>query len=237
MTRSLTIWLLAAVLCAGFLALGTWQVERRAWKLGLIARVEARVQAEPVAAPGHEDWAAIGRERDEYRHLRLEGRYDEAARETLVQAVTARGPGWWVLTPFALTDGMTVLVNRGFVDAAHRDPASRATTNGEAARIVTGLLRISEPHGGFLRANDPAANRWYSRDVAAIGAALGVPAARLAPYFVDADASADASAWPIGGMTVVRFHNSHLVYAATWYTLALMSLAGGCIATRQKSRS
>jgi surfeit locus 1 family protein len=28
---------------------------------------------------------------------------------------------------------------------------------------------------------------------------------------------------PIPGLTVVTFHNSHLVYAITWYTLALMT--------------
>lgn len=236
MTRTLAICLLAAALFAGFAALGTWQVERRSWKLDLIARVESRVHSVPEAPPPRERWSATGRD-DEYRHVGLGGRY-EHARETLVQAVTARGPGWWVLTPLMLADGTTVLVNRGFVDDAHRDPASRHAKNdeGDAAQIVTGLLRLSEPHGGFLRANDPVADHWYSRDVAAIGAARRIPAAQLAPYFVDADAAPDASAWPVGGMTVVRFHNSHLVYAATWYTLALMSVVGGWIAIRQKSR-
>ncbi|WP_204313471.1 SURF1 family cytochrome oxidase biogenesis protein, partial [Klebsiella michiganensis] len=68
---------------------------------------------------------------------------------------------------------------------------------------VTGLLRVSEPGGAFLRANDPAAGRWYSRDVAAIGAARRL--SDLAPYFVDADARPGARAdEPVGGLTVVR---------------------------------
>ena len=41
---------------------------------------------------------------------------------------------------------------------------------------------------------------------------------------------------PVGGLTVIAFANSHLVYALTWYALALM-VAGAAIAlTRQKAR-
>ena len=39
-----------------FAGLGIWQVERRSWKLDLIARVEARIDAAPVAAPGPAAW-------------------------------------------------------------------------------------------------------------------------------------------------------------------------------------
>ena len=42
-----------------FFGLGTWQVQRRAWKLDLIARVDRRVHAAPVAAPGPADWPHI----------------------------------------------------------------------------------------------------------------------------------------------------------------------------------
>jgi surfeit locus 1 family protein len=91
---------------------------------------------------------------------------------------------------------------------------------------VTGLLRITEPKGGFLRANDPAAERWYSRDVAAIAAARGL--ADAAPYFIDADAAPNPGGLPVGGLTIVAFPNSHLVYAITWYGLAVM-LAGAVL--------
>ncbi|RZJ13040.1 MAG: SURF1 family protein, partial [Haliea sp.] len=60
-------WLrIVVVLCAlaafaGFIALGTWQLERRAWKLDLIERVTQRVQAPPVSAPEPADWPRIER--------------------------------------------------------------------------------------------------------------------------------------------------------------------------------
>ncbi len=39
-----------------FVGLGIWQIERLQWKLALIARVDARVHAAPVPAPGRNEW-------------------------------------------------------------------------------------------------------------------------------------------------------------------------------------
>jgi len=224
----------ASVVFAGFIALGTWQVERRTWKLDLIARVETRVHAPPVAAPGPDRWPDVNAADDTYRHVRLTGRYLPAA-DTLVQAVTDLGAGFWVLTPLRLDDGSAVLVNRGFVSAEQRDRAALGGSGaGDHSVTVTGLLRVTEPGGGFLRRNDAGANRWYSRDVQAIAAARGLT--RVAPYFVDADADAGARPGdgPVGGLTVVTFNNHHAVYAITWYTLALMvAVAAGRLALEE----
>lgn len=217
--RVLTGFLL--LLVALFLALGSWQVQRLFWKLDLIARVESRIHADPVAAPSRAEWPSISREKDEYRRVIATGlfRHDRTA---LVQAVTDRGAGFWVLTPLVLADGSAVLVNRGFVPADRSSPDARVASELAAGPVViTGLLRVSEPGGGFLRSNDPANDRWFSREVAAIAAAKGLEDA--APYFIDADATPNAGGLPIGGLTVVAFRNSHLVYALTWYALAAMS--------------
>lgn len=214
-----TLALLAVV---GLVALGNWQVARRAWKLDLIARVDARVHAPPVPAPGPQDWPAVSAARDEYRHVRAEGRFLPGP-NTLVQASTVLGPGFWVLSPLQTEEGFPVLVNRGFVPGDRAEAAGRAGSPPGGAVTVTGLLRLTEPGGGFLRDNLPAEERWYSRDVAAIAAARGVAGA--APYFIDADVGPDSRAYPVGGLTVIRFPNNHLVYALTWYALALL-LAG-----------
>ncbi|CDZ56815.1 SURF1 family protein [Neorhizobium galegae] len=213
-----------------FIGLGTWQVQRLFWKLDLIARVDARVTATPAPAPSSPAWPAINAENDEYRRVTAAGvfHHDE---ETLVQAVTDLGPGFWILTPLEQKDGTTVLINRGFVPADRRDPAARADGEIEGPVKITGLIRISEPGGAFLRSNDPAGGRWYSRDVAAIAATKGLETA--APYFIDADATPIPGGLPVGGLTVIRFRNSHLVYAVTWYLLAVMS-AGGAYAIQRK---
>ncbi len=218
---------LLAVLAAavvGLVLLGNWQLARREWKLALIERVTQHLAAAPVPAPGTSGWKAIGRD-DAYRRLRAEGVFRHDL-ETCTQAVTERGAGCWVLTPLQAADGHWLLVNRGFVDDAHRDPASRVAGQVSGPVTVTGLLRLSEPGGGFLRTNDPAGNRWYSRDVAAIAAARGLSADRVAPFFIDADAASSVLGGPAGGLTVIKFANSHLAYALTWYGLALMVLAG-----------
>ncbi|MGJ4951900.1 SURF1 family protein [Bradyrhizobium sp. HKCCYLS20291] len=223
----------AWVACVAILlALGVWQVERRAWKLDLSDRVERRIHAEAVPVPDRVAWPAINRSDDEYKRVTLSGRflYD---RETLVQALTVEGPGYWVVTPLQTADGV-VLVNRGFVPPDRRDVASRRAGNPDGPVSVTGLLRISEPGGGFLRHNDPAANRWYSRDVAAITATRGLR--DVAPFFIDADAAPNPGGYPIGGLTVIAFPNNHLVYALTWFTLALM-LAGAGVQRLYRARS
>jgi surfeit locus 1 family protein len=202
-----TVWILAI---AGLLALGTWQVQRRAWKLDLIARVDARIHAAPEPAPVG---TTISKQ-DEYRRVTATGRF-LSGKDALVQASTVRGPGWWVMTPL-VTNGGTLLINRGYV------PTRKAPPPPTGALTIVGLLRLSEPDGGFLRSNDPAAGRWYSRDVAAIGRRNGLT---TQPYFIDAQAGPERPGQPIGGLTVVSFTNNHLAYALTWYTLALMTAA------------
>jgi len=201
------------------IALGVWQIERRAWKLDLIDQVETRIHAAPVPLEGPAAWPAVNASKDAYRHVSISGHFLHE-RETLVQAVTEHGGGFWVLTPLQTADGYTVLINRGFVPPERRDPATRQAGQIAGPVHVSGLLRMTEPDGAFLRANDPAAGRWYSRDVAAISGAQGLTNA--APFFIDADASAHARGGPIGGLTVVAFRNDHLVYALTWFGLAFM---------------
>ena len=226
---------LALLLLVLFAVLGTWQVFRLQWKLDLIERVDARVHATPAALPPVAQWPQISRESDEYRAVALSGHYLYPFTAP-VQALSELGAGFWLLTPFCTDEGHIVFVNRGFIlssgDIATRFPARTAGPDacaapGEAVKL-TGLLRIAEPKGGFLRDNDPAGNRWYSRDVAALTAARGFDPAITAPFFVDAGKNQDPVSAPeraVGGLTVISFPNNHLVYALTWYALALMVAA------------
>jgi surfeit locus 1 family protein len=210
-------WLLGALallVVAGLISLGVWQLERRVWKLALIAQVDRRIAAAPIAAPGPEAWPHIGKD-DAYTRIVLHGtlRNDRA---TLVQAATDLGAGYWVMTPMATDRGFTVLVNRGFVPPERK---GQATVGSSGPVTIIGLLRISEPKGGFLRTNDPAGDRWYSRDVVAIAAKRRF--GQVAPYFVDADGRSEPG-WPRGGLTVIAFPNNHLQYAFTWFAMAVV---------------
>ncbi|MGB7523399.1 MAG: SURF1 family protein [Castellaniella sp.] len=239
-TGWLVLWtvLLAAAL-GGFVALGTWQVHRMHWKHALIARVDGLLRAPPVSAPGPDTWAGLRADRDEYRRVELRGVLLD--REILVQANTRLGAGFWVMTPLRRDDGSSVFVNRGFVDAAHRDPARRGAAPPAGPVRIEGLLRLSQLGGGFLRDNAPAEGRWYSRDVAAMARSLGLSS--VAPYFIDQSADDGAAAdtarparWPVPGLTVVHFRDEHLSYALTWYALAAMTAAAMAYGARQEWR-
>lgn len=206
---------LAALGSVGLLALGVWQLERRVWKLDLISQIDRRVDAPVVDAPAPAAWPAISASTDAYRHVSAIGTWF-TGRDTLVQAVTALGGGYWLMTPLRTDAGFVILINRGFVP-----PDYKAVADSEAGQRaeITGLLRITEPKGGFLRSNDPAADRWYARDVTAIAQARGLT--DVAPYFIDA-AATPGTARPVGGLTVISLPNNHLVYAITWFVLAAM---------------
>ncbi|NTF40412.1 SURF1 family protein [Rhizobium rhizogenes] len=218
----LAIWLvLLLLLTALLIGLGTWQVQRLHWKLDLIAKVDSRVHAPAVAAPGPAQWADINAENSEYKHVQAKGTFLND-KETQVYASTELGPGYWVLTPLKQADGTIVLVNRGFVPTEKRQPTTRPDGQIGGETTVTGLLRINEPKGTLMRSNVPAEERWYSRDVTAIADVRSLQ--KVAPYFIDADDTKNPGGLPVGGLTQIVFHNSHLVYAITWYGLAAMTL-------------
>ena len=223
---------LLAAAFAGFVALGVWQLQRMAWKHALIARVEARIHAAPVAPPSRAAWPTVSEARDGYRRVRVAGAFLPVA-EARTQAVTDFGMGAWALAPLRTEAGDIVFVNRGFVPQGARAAAA------PAGRVeIVGLLRPSEPDGGFLRRNAPADERWYSRDVAAIARARRLPAAAVAPFFIDAEAGPQPGGWPRGGLTVVQFRDAHLGYALTWFGLAALTVVAGArlLVSRRRMR-
>ncbi|WP_040489849.1 SURF1 family protein [Fulvimarina pelagi] len=245
MLQTLLVGCLATALFTVFVGLGIWQIERRDWKLDLIAAVEERANADSVKAPMPEAWPDLSFEGDEYRRVTLAGRFLAGA-DTLARATTDYGYGYWLMTPLNVDGGYTAFINRGFVPS--REIAGEiAPPAGDV--VVTGLLRMSQPGGGFLRSNDPAAGRWYSRDVEAMAEAEGI-SLPVAPFFVDAEtpvsatssaewhvagsAPTTATRYPIAGLTVTSFRNSHLVYALTWLALAALTLLGAAILVRRR---
>jgi surfeit locus 1 family protein len=213
---------------AGLIGLGLWQLERLAWKEALIAEVEARVAAPPVDAPAEADWARLTPSDYEYRHVRLGGTYEFAHQALVFRALDHprgrfSGPGYLVMTPLRLADGVHVIVNRGFIPQDQKARFAAESGEGPADVALTGLMRASEPRTWFTPSDDPARGEWFTRDPGAIAAALKLD--RAAPFTIDADATGKPGDLPQGGETILAFPNNHLGYAFTWFGMAL-ALAG-----------
>ena len=240
--------LLLSLCIAVFTGLGIWQLHRLGWKLDLIATVDARVHASPVPIPSVNTWGGLDVDELIYQRVKLSGIYDHSA-EVQSLAVTELGPGFWVMTPLLLERAGSVLINRGFVPQSLKNPASRSRPPPLGQVDITGLLRASEPKGGFLRNNDPGTDRWFSRDTAAMGEAQQLPEP-VAPFFIDADAdvaalmakdsqlaiSESTDQFPRAGLTVIAFRNTHLAYALTWFALAGMACIGVYLVLRERYR-
>ncbi|MCY1672641.1 SURF1 family protein [Novosphingobium sp. SL115] len=226
--KPVALVLALALIALLFTALAAWQVQRMQWKHALIARVEAGMVAAPVAVSALPEDDLAGWE---YRRVQLSGHY--AAQGTvLVSGASKLGSGYWVLAPLAGPPG-TIYVNRGFMPLGTKLADVRAAMPAGGITVI-GLLRLSEPGGGFLRSNRPAEERWYSRDVGAIAATHGIAAD--ARFFVDASAETPQQPGaPVAGLTVVNFPDNHLVYALTWLALALLS-GGAAIVLWRKAR-
>ncbi len=218
------------VACLLFTALGDWQLHRLVWKQALVARVARATTASPLAFAAL--WAAPPAAL-EYRRVVLNGRYEPAS-TTLVTATTDLGSGYWDMVTLRGAAAAT-WVNRGFVPLGSlRGRLAAGTPAGPVA--VTGLIRRTEPRGTWLRANRPGADRWYSRDLAAMARARHI-AAVSSQLFIDAQSETPRAATgiPVPGLTVLTFPNNHLGYAVTWFALALVSLGGVVVVWRRPS--
>ena len=209
--------LLSAVGLLVLLALGTWQLERKAWKDDLVTRIAQRTRVEPIVLDAAETLIARG-ESLEYTRVRVRGRM-LPERSLFFFAPDQRGTGWHVYTPVETPAGAIVIVNRGYVSEAERR-AMAGTAHAPQEVDVIGLLRHPGTKGLFTPSNEPERNVWYWRDLAGMAqAAAG--GRRVVPFLVDAEArSGPSAAEPRGGTTRLELPNRHLEYALTWYGLA-----------------
>jgi len=232
--------LACALIGMGLLSgLGVWQLQRLAWKETVLAQISARRDALPQALPPQKDWAKVNPDDYDYCHVIMRGVFDHARESFLFRAsatgAAGEGPGYEVLTPLALDDGGTVIVNRGFAPAELKEPARRAAGQVAGEVTISGLMRRPEARNAFTPADEPDKNLWFTRDPAALAAHWGLQG--VAPFSVDADTTPNPGGWPKGGATVMKIPNNHLAYALTWFALAttLAAVTAVFIAKRERT--
>ena len=201
------------LLLIALLALGTWQLERYAWKEALIAERTAHLTAPPInlAEAGGLDIVPA------FLRVTVEGTFLHD-RELHLSTTSREGElGFHVLTPLRTRAGPLVLVNRGWVPPEHKSGASRDAGQLAGPVVVAGFVRRGGRPSLFTPDNQPAENVWYWIDLSAMSRALG---AEVAPFVVEAGPAPNPGGLPLGGQTRSELRNDHLQYAITWYALA-----------------
>jgi surfeit locus 1 family protein len=230
--------LIPAVLAfAVLVALGTWQLQRKTWKEGLIAALNERSQAAPAALPPPSAWPALDPAADEYRRVAFEAKFERSGDALVYASASAFRPdvsgfGLWVFTPAQLADGSRVVINRGFISSDTSWKANViAPPSGDIA--ITGAMRWPDRRSWFTPQDNTAQNIFFVRDPVAIAAAKGW--GRVAPFYIEQESPVPPGGSPQPGKLVPSLRNNHLQYAVTWYGLALV-LAVVFVAYVAKSR-
>lgn len=202
--------------------LGMWQLSRQGWKDGLLSEISARFRAAPVALP-----AVPVEARDQFLQVRLNGQL-KAGELAVLTSRRPFGPGFKIVSPFELSDGRRIMVDRGFVPERLKDPASRPVL--ELADVVVGTLFWPNEKDSFTPAPDPAANLWFVRDLAPMAEALGTE-----PYLVSLRDPISGD-WPQPAPVAHNIPNNHFSYALTWFALAVVWLVMTVIWIRAELR-
>jgi surfeit locus 1 family protein len=237
-----------SIVLAGFLSLvgiavliglGVWQLERKAWKEELIAKLTERIGERPRAMPPPESWPRLSQSELEFRRVSFPAEFLHD-QEALVHSSgsafrpDAAGPGYWVFTPARLAGGSLVVVNRGFVPEGRQGATSRPEGQVKGFVDIIGAVRWPEPRGRFTPADNPDGNIWYVRDQLAI--AEGKRLGTVAPFYVEQEAPAAPGSLPRAGKLLVNLPNNHVQYALTWFGLAVGLLAVFSIWAAQRLR-
>jgi surfeit locus 1 family protein len=200
----------------GLMSLGTWQVERKAWKEALIGTLDKRLNDAPIALPKPSEWAGMTAENSEFTRVRFQAGFVKA-RDALVYTSGSsirddiKGAGYFVFSPAKLAGGEQIVVNRGFVPDRTYPVAS-------GVQEIVGYLRWPEPPSWFVGAHDAAGEVWTSRDQQMMAQVLGWGA--VAPFYLEQESPVPPGGLPHPTALTVRLRNEHLQYAITWYGLA-----------------
>jgi surfeit locus 1 family protein len=206
-----------------FVALGAWQIQRKAWKEALIETLELRVSAPPADLPPRGLWARLDSADDEFRHVKFSAAFLPGSQALVYAGGSAlrsdvSGPGYWVLAPARLVAGGLVVVNRGFVPEGQQESVMHSPEQTTGIVDMVGVMRWPQSRGAFSPNDEPARNLWFVRDPVAIAAAKGW--GEVAPFSIELESPQPPSGFPRAGTFNVNLRNEHLQYAITWYGLA-----------------
>ena len=198
------------------MSLGTWQLERKAWKEALIATLDRRLNDAPVALPKPSEWAGMTAENSEFTRVRFSADFAKANDALVYTSGSSirddvKGSGYFVFSPATFAGGEQIAVNRGYVPDRSYPAAS-------GVQEIVGYLRWPEVPSWFVAAHDAAGEIWTLRDQRMMAQVRGWGA--VAPFYVEQEGPVPPGGLPHPSALKPKLRNEHLQYAITWYGLA-----------------
>jgi len=192
--------------CAILASLGMWQMQRLAWKEGILAEMDALLTGEPVAL----DDATTPLVR--FTPVRVTGRTTGEEIHVLT-SIPGRGPGYRLISVFEVA-GERWLLDEGFIPQTRKDEARPV-----AELTILGNVHLPEEVDGFTPEPDIDANIWFARDTAAMATALDARADALIIARKIEQGLPRATPLPPDSSAV---SNNHFGYAVQWFGLAIV---------------
>lgn len=205
MRRILFLLIFGVAGLAVLVSLGSWQIQRLAWKKAILAQIAERAAADPVAVPATPDPVA-----DKYLPIKVSGMIEPGELHVLVSRKRI-GAGYRIIAPLLLPDGRRILLDRGFVRSEQKQ-----TPRSIGAAEVTGNLHWPQEVDSYTPDPDRVGNIWFARDVPVMADAL-----QTDPVLLVARSPTDPGVTPMA-IDMGGIPNDHLQYAITWYSLALV---------------
>lgn len=197
--RSRIFTLFSLFLILVFIALGTWQLQRKTEKEALLHSLATAWEGEAHNVDELQTPLPM-------KPLSAEGHY-MGGKTIFLQARTHHGKsGVYILDVFQTLKGKFLLVQRGW------SPKERIALPSGNIKIE-GIVRIPSPPTYFQPPNKPPV--YFTIDLEILSQELQL---RLLPYYIVAKTSNDPQIFPTDPFPLPR--NNHLEYAITWYTLA-----------------
>lgn len=214
------------VMLAVLLGLGTWQVERLQWKLGILHQI-ARAESQPPVP--------LGATPAPYTRLSVSGTFRPGLLAYYGSQTGNTRQGLMLgAQQIAVLDrpgALPILVDRGWVPL----PAEAEAAPPAGPVTVVGYMHPPAKPGPFSATDDPKARRFYTLAPATIARALGLPA--VTPFAIVAMGKMPPSGMPAPAQHLPQPPNNHLEYAMTWYGFAITLLVFYVLYTRKVLRS
>lgn len=211
--------------------LGTWQVQRLAWKTALIHEIETAKTESPLTEKTLPTSDAEWKEKNFYP-VKLSGTWDHSIEYHLAPRYYHSQLGYHVVEPLILKDKRVVLINRGWIPADKKDIGTRPHSIGVGRGVVIGLIRYGNERNPFTPENQKEKNVWFGRDVEEMATFYQVK--NVLPAMVDAIGPQDRDKLPIPSDGSIKLYNEHLSYIITWYAIAAGILVIFILAHRKK---